>query len=86
MQQEAGKMQKSMAKVWNNELRPLMEENASVKISFYKDLTKEQQETLDNYFIEHIYPTLTPLAVDPGHPFPFISNLSLSLAVKLTES
>lgn len=83
VQRESDKMQKFMSKVWNNEFRPLLEENASVKISFYKDLNKEQQETLDNYFIEHIYPTLTPLAVDPGHPFPFISNLSLSLAVKL---
>ncbi|SHF16366.1 polyphosphate kinase [Fodinibius roseus] len=83
VQREAGKMQQSMLRVWNNELRPLLEENAGVRISFYKDLTKKQRETLDHYFIEHIYPTLTPLAVDPGHPFPFISNLSLSLAVKL---
>lgn len=83
VQRETGKMQNFMSNVWNNELRPLLEENASVKISLYKDLTKEQKDTLDNYFIEHIYPTLTPLAVDPGHPFPFISNLSLSLAVKL---
>ena len=36
---------------------------------------------IDRIFYDRIYPVLTPLAVDPGHPFPFISNLSLSLAV-----
>src|SRR5262249_22056064 len=40
-----------------------------------------QQERLRAYFEQEIYPVLTPLAVDPGHPFPYISNLSLSLAV-----
>lgn len=85
VQREAGNMQKRMSGVWNKELRPLLEEKASIKISFYKDLTEEQRDKLDNYFLEHIYPTLTPLAVDPGHPFPFISNLSISLAIKLKK-
>jgi polyphosphate kinase len=47
----------------------------------YVDLTQEQRTYLQNYFEEHIFPVLTPLAVDPSHPFPFISNLSLNLAV-----
>lgn len=45
------------------------------------DLTPEQQDYLKDYFDRHLFPVLTPLAVDPGHPFPYISNLSLNLAV-----
>ena len=49
----------------------------------YAECTPDQQARLNEYFENVIYPTLTPLAVDPGHPFPFISNLSLSLGVQL---
>ena len=41
--------------------------------------------TIDEYFESQIFPVLTPLAVDPGHPFPYISNLSLSLAVEIRD-
>ncbi len=47
----------------------------------YFDLNQEQCSYLQSYFEEQIFPVLTPLAVDPGHPFPYISNLSLNLAV-----
>ncbi len=47
----------------------------------YFDLNQEQRNYLQSYFEEQIFPVLTPLAVDPGHPFPYISNLSLNLAV-----
>src|SRR5690606_28777546 len=46
-------------------------------------LSAAQRAALDSHFRAAIFPILTPLAVDPGHPFPFISNLSLSLAVML---
>ncbi len=47
----------------------------------YIDLNQEQRTYLQRYFEEQIFPVLTPLAVDPSHPFPHISNLSLNLAV-----
>ena len=47
------------------------------------ELSSADREHLDAYFHSHVFPVLTPLAVDPGHPFPYISNLSLSLAVAL---
>lgn len=44
-----------------------------------------QRAWLRNYFVHHVYPLLTPLAVDPGHPFPFISSGSMNLAVELQK-
>jgi polyphosphate kinase len=49
------------------------------------DLNQEQRTYLQNYFEEQIFPVLTPLAVDPSHPFPHISNLSLNLAVVVKD-
>lgn len=48
-------------------------------------LAPDERERVDAFFAEQVYPVLTPLAVDPGHPFPYISNLSLSLAVELRD-
>lgn len=47
----------------------------------YIDLSQKQRSYLDNYFEDQVFPVITPLAVDPSHPFPYISNLSLNLAV-----
>ena len=52
-----------------------------IHIVDWEDLTPAEQAALDDYFEESVLPTLTPLTFDPAHPFPFISNLSLSLAV-----
>ena len=51
----------------------------------WKDLTDEEKNSTQKFFRKNILPVLTPLGVDPGHPFPHISSLSTSLAVKMTE-
>ncbi len=53
----------------------------SIRIVQYQKLTKKQHGLVDEYFQENIYPLLTPQGMDPAHPFPFISNLSLNLLV-----
>ncbi|HAJ92831.1 MAG TPA: RNA degradosome polyphosphate kinase, partial [Gammaproteobacteria bacterium] len=52
-------------------------------LSRYTKLNKEEQQWLRDEFVANIFPLLTPLAMDPGHPFPFISNLALNLLVSL---
>jgi polyphosphate kinase len=79
----AGLMHRTMTATWEQQLKPALDEQANVVISNYDDLNIEQRYMLREYFQTHFYPILTPLTVDPGHPFPFISNLSLSLAVLL---
>ena len=67
---------------WSKELVPALGQ-AGIRILNYADLSEEQRAIADSYFQETVFPTLTPLAFDPGRPFPHISNLSLNLAVLL---
>lgn len=60
-------------------------EKAGIHILEYGKLGKAQKERADRYFKEWVYPILTPLALDPGHPFPHISNLSLNLAIVVRD-
>ena len=76
-------MQQRMCEIWQNELKPRIEQEANIAIVTWDDLTASERSHLELYFRSNIYPILTPLAFDPGHPFPFISNLSLSLAIVL---
>jgi len=56
-----------------------------VQLLGVKDLSPKEWRALDEHFESQIFPVLTPLAVDTGHPFPYISNLSLSLAVEISD-
>ncbi len=56
-----------------------------IDIVSYADTTVDEQRALDTFYDERVFPVLTPLAVDPGHPFPYISDLALSLAVTVAD-
>ena len=66
------------------ELRPALQAHG-VFLLDYADLDRQQQHYLQTYFESQIFPVLTPLSVDPAHPFPRLSNLSLNLAVIVTD-
>jgi polyphosphate kinase len=70
------------AACWNNELSPALEREGIV-LMHWSDLSDIEHKELEQYFHSKLFPVLTPLAVDPGHPFPFMSNLSTSLGVLL---
>ena len=69
----------------NDELLPALEREG-IRLLRVAELDDDTQSALERTFDESVFPVLTPLAVDSGHPFPYISNLSLSLAVELEEA
>jgi polyphosphate kinase len=60
-------------------------EAAGIHLAEVDQLERQDREYLGEYFQDQVFPVLTPLAVDPGHPFPYLSNLSLSLAVTVRD-
>jgi polyphosphate kinase len=66
-----------------NEVLPGLAQHGLTLHHSLSELSSSDRQHLEAYFQSHVFPVLTPLAVDPGHPFPYISNLSLSLAVVL---
>lgn len=72
------------AECWTQDLLPRLHE-AGIHILRYSELARKQRALLRHYFEREIFPVLTPLAFDPSHPFPHISNLSLNLAVVVKD-
>ena len=71
-------------KTLRRQLMPALEKTG-VRIREYRQLSASQQARADKYFFHTVFPVLTPLAFDPGRPFPHISNLSLNLAVLIRD-
>jgi polyphosphate kinase len=63
-----------------DEVLPLLKQQGIV-VATYDSLSRVERERADEYFAQHVFPVLTPLAVDPAHPFPYISGLSLNFGI-----
>ncbi len=72
------------ARVFVSEVCPALDE-AGIRFPDWTSLAPEDEQWLGEFFLEHVFPVLTPLAVDPSHPFPYISDLSLNLAVVVRD-
>ena len=72
------------AEVFLNSVEPGLAEEG-IHIVTWADLDQAERDRLSTYFTEQVFPVLTPLAVDPAHPFPFVSGLSLNLAVTVKQ-
>src|SRR4051794_27881361 len=78
----AHELQVQHAAVYRDEVEPALED-AGISVVHYGVLPEAEQQRLHAFFRDQVFPVLTPLAVDPAHPFPYISGLSLNLAVLL---
>ncbi len=78
--ERSGVLSREHAELFLHDVRPALQREA-VRIVLWADLAEEQRVGLRDYFRSRLFPVLTPLAVDPAHPFPYISGLSLNLAV-----
>ena len=75
-------LQTRHAQVFKDSINPQLDK-AGIDILHWSELTESEKEALNQFYEQQIFPVLTPLAVDPAHPFPYISGLSLNLAVVL---
>jgi polyphosphate kinase len=80
----AGELTVRHARAFSERIGPELAEHG-IEILRWKELSEAERATLSDLFAKRIYPVLTPLVVDPAHPFPFISGLSLNLAVMIAD-
>ncbi|MFA5267824.1 MAG: polyphosphate kinase 1 [Methanoregula sp.] len=69
---------------WHDEILPKLDA-AGIHIHMYAGLSESQKDAMHTFFVNEVFPVLTPLAFDSSHPFPFISNLSLNLAIIISD-
>ena len=74
-----------LSRCLNTQLLPQLKAKGIVLENF-RDLSPDEQSRLNDYFRDAVAPVLTPLAIDPGHPFPFVANLSLSIALTVESA
>ncbi|GGF27952.1 polyphosphate kinase [Williamsia phyllosphaerae] len=72
------------ARVFMDSVRPALADN-DIHVVSWDQLADDEQARMSEYFHEEVFPVLTPLAVDPAHPFPYISGLSINLAVTVSD-
>jgi polyphosphate kinase len=82
---EAHRLQLRHAEAWTGMVKPALTA-AGVEVVSYDSLGPEDREALYDYFQAQVFPVLMPLAVDPAHPFPYISGLSLNLAIRIRNA
>jgi polyphosphate kinase len=82
---EAHRLQLRHAEAWRAEVRPALAE-AGIEILAWSDLSDDDRARLYEFFQAQVFPVLMPLAVDPAHPFPYISGLSLNLAIRVRNA
>ncbi|WP_060926647.1 RNA degradosome polyphosphate kinase [Microbacterium hydrocarbonoxydans] len=82
---EAHALQLRHAEAWKSLVRPALAESG-IEITEWSELTDDERSKLSDYFGAQVFPVLMPLAVDPAHPFPYISGLSLNLAIRIRNA
>ncbi|MGB3146483.1 MAG: RNA degradosome polyphosphate kinase [Paracoccaceae bacterium] len=81
---DARRLMEEQQSIWNRLKREM--EAAGITLLTLRKLTKRDQAFLGDYFLNHVFPVLSPLAIDPAHPFPFIPNTGFCLALELERA
>ncbi len=82
---EAHALQLRHAEAWTSLVRPALADSG-IEITDWSELTDDERAALSEFFQLQVFPVLMPLAVDPAHPFPYISGLSLNLAIRIRNA
>ncbi|HYW72995.1 MAG TPA: polyphosphate kinase 1 [Pyrinomonadaceae bacterium] len=80
-----GPMMLEQMRCLRQEILPALERE-DIVVAAYESLSREEREEADEYFAREVFPVLTPLAVDPAHPFPYISGLSLNFGINISAT